>query len=105
MPLPQMLPDGRSLVSTTGVRRFRVLSRDVQDGYHVAAVEWLQDDPLALTDMPSYVAAVADARHAAAGILDALGAVGRQRVVSQIGEPPEEDDHLAFWSVPRHAMP
>ena len=35
--------DGRSLVDTVGGRRFRVVERDVKDGYQVANVEFLED--------------------------------------------------------------
>ncbi|KAG8429067.1 hypothetical protein GDO86_018374 [Hymenochirus boettgeri] len=37
------LPDGRSLVETTGRRRFRVLQRGQLDGYHTADIEYLAD--------------------------------------------------------------
>ena len=35
--------DGRSLLDTVGGRRFRVVERDVKDGYQVANVEFLED--------------------------------------------------------------
>lgn len=38
------LPDGRSIVHTIGGRRFHVISRGMVDGYHTAAVEWVQDE-------------------------------------------------------------
>lgn len=38
------LPDGRSIVHTVGGRRFHVISRGMVDGYHTAAVEWVQDE-------------------------------------------------------------
>ncbi len=37
-------PDGRSLVKTIGERRFRVVRRDVVDGYHLAWVEFVFDE-------------------------------------------------------------
>ena len=39
-----MMADGRSIISTTGGRRFRVLERGVKDGYDTAKVEWLKDE-------------------------------------------------------------
>jgi len=39
----QYFPDGRSIVDTMGSRRFRVLSRDVRDGYNTAKVQFLRD--------------------------------------------------------------
>lgn len=35
----RMLPDGRSLVQTCGVSRFRILERGMLDGYMVGRVE------------------------------------------------------------------
>ncbi|XP_066499911.1 LON peptidase N-terminal domain and ring finger 1 [Hoplias malabaricus] len=37
------LPDGRSVVDTVGGKRFRVLSRNMRDGYCTANIEYLQD--------------------------------------------------------------
>uniref|UniRef100_A0A8C2EZW2 LON peptidase N-terminal domain and ring finger 1, like n=1 Tax=Cyprinus carpio TaxID=7962 RepID=A0A8C2EZW2_CYPCA len=37
------LPDGRSVVDTIGVKRFRVLSRGMKDGYCIANIEYLED--------------------------------------------------------------
>ena len=34
-----MLPDGRSLVQTLGVSRFRILERGTLDGYAVGRIE------------------------------------------------------------------
>jgi Lon protease-like protein len=41
----RLLPDGRSLVSTIGGRRFHVLERSIRNGYNVARVEWFDDLP------------------------------------------------------------
>ncbi len=43
----QYFPDGRSIVDTTGGRRFKVLSRSTRDGYNTAKVEFLKDAPVA----------------------------------------------------------
>lgn len=37
------LPDGRSIVDTVGLRRFRVLQRGMKDGYYTADIEYLED--------------------------------------------------------------
>ena len=42
----QMMPDGRSLIETRGVSRFRVKSFDVLDGYTVGQIERITDIPL-----------------------------------------------------------
>ncbi len=40
----QYFPDGRAVVDAVGTRRFRVLSRDMRDGYHTAKVAYLRDE-------------------------------------------------------------
>ena len=42
----QLLPDGRSIIETRGLHRFRVLEHGVLDGYAVARVERVHDVPL-----------------------------------------------------------
>lgn len=42
----QFLRDGRSILTTVGSRRFRVLSSTTRDGYNVAKVEWVKDTPV-----------------------------------------------------------
>lgn len=39
----RFLRDGRAVVETVGTKRFRVLSRNVRDGYNIANVEWIKD--------------------------------------------------------------
>ncbi len=39
----QFLRDGRALIDTVGGRRFKVIRKNMKDGYHVADVEWLSD--------------------------------------------------------------
>ena len=43
----QLLPDGRSLIETRGVSRFKVLEAGTLDGYNVGRVERVDDVPLA----------------------------------------------------------
>ncbi|KAF9646757.1 hypothetical protein BDM02DRAFT_3118151 [Thelephora ganbajun] len=46
----RMLHDGRSLVQTWGVSRFRVLERGTLDGYTVGRIEYIEDFPEELED-------------------------------------------------------
>nr|XP_028583729.1 LON peptidase N-terminal domain and RING finger protein 2 [Podarcis muralis] len=39
----KFFPDGRSVVDTVGVRRFRVLSHGQRDGYNTANIEYMED--------------------------------------------------------------
>lgn len=41
-----LLKDGRSILSTIGAKRFRVLSGSERDGYDTAQVEFLRDTPV-----------------------------------------------------------
>ena len=37
-------PDGRSLITTTGERRFKVTGRSLRDGYNCAKINFLYDE-------------------------------------------------------------
>ncbi|KAK5092950.1 hypothetical protein LTR70_005186 [Exophiala xenobiotica] len=43
----EVFPDGRSLLETQGLYRFRVLEGSLVDGYHVARIQRIDDMPLA----------------------------------------------------------
>ena len=47
----QYFEDGQSVLDTVGGRRFKVLERDVRDGYQTANVEFLEDAILADSDV------------------------------------------------------
>jgi len=42
----KLLEDGRSLLQTVGTRRFKVVERSIREGYNVAKVKYLEDDPI-----------------------------------------------------------
>ena len=48
-----MLDDGRSLLDTVGDKRFKVLDRGTKDGYNIAKVTFLNDDPIDDNEHPS----------------------------------------------------
>lgn len=37
-------PDGRSLITTTGERRFKVVGRSMRDGYNCAKIKFIFDE-------------------------------------------------------------
>ena len=39
-------PDGRSLITTTGEKRFKVTGRNMRDGYNCATIQFLYDEPV-----------------------------------------------------------
>lgn len=41
-----LLPDGCSILTTVGMRRFQVLSRGETDGYDTAQIKFLADVPI-----------------------------------------------------------
>lgn len=68
----RMLPDGRSVLTCEGGRRFEVVERSMRDGYEVARVRWLEDEPperQAAEEVRELAAAVATGR-AAVPLLD-----------------------------------
>jgi Lon protease-like protein len=68
------LMDGRSLVETIGRRRFNILSVESVDGYAVATVTYLDDEPDAEVEAAAADAADADAAVDGADGADALDA-------------------------------
>jgi Lon protease-like protein len=47
----QFFPDGRSIVDTVGGRRFKVLERNILDGYNTAKIEFLEDDSVSESEI------------------------------------------------------
>lgn len=47
----KFFPDGRSVVDTIGVSRFKVLSHGQRDGYHTAKIEYLEDKKVGRQDV------------------------------------------------------
>lgn len=47
----KFFPDGRSVVDTIGVSRFKVLSHGQRDGYHTAKIEYLEDRKVSWEDV------------------------------------------------------
>ncbi len=46
----EFTPDGRSLVTTLGEKRFHVLDRNSSDGYAVARIRFLSDEQVVGND-------------------------------------------------------
>lgn len=46
----KFFPDGRSVVDTIGVSRFKVLSHGQRDGYNTAKIEYLEDKKVGLQE-------------------------------------------------------
>ncbi|XP_060692912.1 LON peptidase N-terminal domain and RING finger protein 1-like isoform X2 [Hemiscyllium ocellatum] len=88
------LPDGRSLVSTVGGRRFKVLRRGHKDGYNTADVEYLEDKQVTgveLTDLCHLHSRVyAQARN----WFDHLPSILQRRIHTQHGPIPDQEGNV-----------
>lgn len=116
----QILPDGRSLVETVGVSRFRIKDWGMRDGYMVAHVSRVDDIPVVQEEAMEAL----ETSQAPASPSDLLGQIDRlptrsllniatefiskmrnqsapwlhERVLATYGDPPTEDPALfPFW--------
>lgn len=115
----EVLPDGRSLIETVGVSRFRVKEWGLRDGYVVSNVERVEDIPLAEEERLEALETVAPAAapQDLVGQLDqlptrALLQIGtsfiaemragsapwlHERVLAAYGNPPDDPALFPFW--------
>lgn len=49
----KFFPDGRSVVDTIGVSRFKVLGHSQRDGYNTAKIDYLEDKKVGAEDVIS----------------------------------------------------
>ncbi|XP_021953809.1 LON peptidase N-terminal domain and RING finger protein 3 [Folsomia candida] len=89
----QYFPDGRSVVNTVGVRRFKVLKKCIKDGYNVATIEFLEDKPVEEVDRSRLRECHENVFKDANDWLQSIDAVIRQRIITHFGNmpSPEED--------------
>lgn len=83
-----LLADGRSILSTVGGRRFRVVKRKERDGYDTAKVQYIYDDPVAKERLASV-----------AGLHDKVLAKARQWYMG-LPEKSKEEILKSFGSMP-----
>ncbi|KAI4181711.1 MAG: hypothetical protein L6R41_006451 [Letrouitia leprolyta] len=115
----QMMPDGRSLIETVGLSRFRIKSWRVHDGYYVGDIERLDDIPLAEEErieaaetsgpMPSPTDLVAQVDYMSTAQLLRVGTdfITRmragsapwlhERVIEAYGQQPADPALFPFW--------
>ena len=97
----EFFPDGRSIVDTVGGRRFRVLKRYMVDGYYMATVEFLTDQPVEADDVARVVALHDSVRAAAENWIYSVSSTLRQRILQNFGTMPRmEADWITFPSGP-----
>lgn len=115
----ELLPDGRSLIETVGVSRFKVKEWGVHDGYLVGKVERVEDISLAEEERLEAIETgqPAAAPHDLSGQLDRLSTralleIGtsfiskmrassapwlHERVLAAYGNPPDDPALFPFW--------
>lgn len=115
----EIFPDGRSLIETHGMYRFKVLEGSMLDGYHIARVQRIEDMPLAEEEAaealetagpePAEDDAVARINHMSTQGLLQYGldfvtqARGRserwlhERVLAAYGQPPSDPATFPYW--------
>ncbi|KAG7467274.1 hypothetical protein MATL_G00151520 [Megalops atlanticus] len=87
----KFFPDGRSVVDTIGVARFRVLSHGQRDGYNTAKIEYLEDKKVEgeeLADLQKLHDSVYDQ---ATAWFTSLKENMRNQILSHFGNLPEKD--------------
>eukprot|EP00188_Purpureofilum_apyrenoidigerum_P002246 Plantae.Rhodophyta-Purpureofilum_apyrenoidigerum.ctg2376.p1 GENE.Plantae.Rhodophyta-Purpureofilum_apyrenoidigerum.ctg2376~~Plantae.Rhodophyta-Purpureofilum_apyrenoidigerum.ctg2376.p1 ORF type:complete len:530 (+),score=62.97 Plantae.Rhodophyta-Purpureofilum_apyrenoidigerum.ctg2376:195-1784(+) len=99
-----VLPDGRSMMETRGLRRFRVRERSMRDGYNIAKIEYFDDIDASLgTAEPSGdPAALAEIQECARECHEILNNHWGQSLLTHMalmsfGEMPEELGPQSFW--------
>lgn len=93
----EFFADGRSVVDTVGGRRFRVLRRGVLDGYCVATVEYLRDQPIEPSRTPAVVALHDRLRHDTESWINTAPNHLRERILQHFGAmPPVEPDWMSL---------
>ena len=114
----QLLPDGRSLVETIGVSRFRIKSWGMRDGYHVGNLERIDDISLAEEEqIESVEVGVSSSANDLIAQINrtptrellqiGLGFISRMRtasapwlhqnVIASHGTPPEDPALFPYW--------
>ncbi|XP_041856980.1 LON peptidase N-terminal domain and RING finger protein 2 [Melanotaenia boesemani] len=87
----KFFPDGRSVVDTIGVSRFKVLSHGQRDGYHTAKIEYLEDkkvDGEELTELLKLHDAVYEQAN---GWFSSLKDNMKSQILSHFGHLPSKD--------------
>lgn len=97
----EFFTDGRSVVDTVGGRRFRVLRRDVLDGYCTATVEYLVDQAVEPAKIPALIALHDRVRQGAQNWIASAPTPLRQRILQHFGVMPDvEPDWMTMPNGP-----
>ncbi|XP_033110291.1 LON peptidase N-terminal domain and RING finger protein 1-like [Anneissia japonica] len=84
----QTLPDGRSIITTVGGKRFKVLGRGMREGYNTANVRFIEDDTVQEDDINQLNTLHQSVYSEASSWFNALRSVFRSRISKHYGGMP-----------------
>nr|CAI5859087.1 unnamed protein product [Callosobruchus analis] len=96
------LQDGRFILTTVGVRRFKVLVRSEQDGYDTAAVQYISDAVMSAEKLPELRNLHAKVHAKAFRWIRSLKPKVLAEVERLIGQMPKVESH--WWEKPDGPM-
>ncbi|EEB16543.1 conserved hypothetical protein [Pediculus humanus corporis] len=88
-----LMSNGCSILSTVGVRRFRTLSRDERDGYELAKVKLLIDEPITDSCLPTIKQFHDKVREKAISWVKTLSEEFKEKVFTSFGTIPEVEEN------------
>uniref|UniRef100_A0A8C6WRT0 Si:ch1073-440b2.1 n=1 Tax=Neogobius melanostomus TaxID=47308 RepID=A0A8C6WRT0_9GOBI len=87
----KFFPDGRSVVDTIGVSRFKVLSHGQRDGYHTAQIEYLEDKKVEGDELVELLKLHDAVYDQANGWFTSLRDNMKSQILSHFGQLPSKD--------------
>ncbi|KAJ8012966.1 hypothetical protein DPEC_G00048370 [Dallia pectoralis] len=87
----KFFPDGRSVVDTIGVARFKVLSHGQRDGYNTAKIEYLEDNKVDGEELAELQKLYASVYVQASGWFTSLKDNMKSQIISHFGQLPGKD--------------
>ncbi|XP_045062398.1 LON peptidase N-terminal domain and RING finger protein 2-like [Coregonus clupeaformis] len=87
----KFFPDGRSVVDTIGVSRFKVLSHGQRDGYNTAKIEYLEDRKVEGQELAELQKLYVSVYDQASGWFTSLKDDMKSQIISHFGHLPGKD--------------
>ncbi|KAL4609066.1 LON peptidase N-terminal domain and RING finger protein 2 [Arapaima gigas] len=87
----KFFPDGRSVVDTIGVARFKVLSHGQRDGYNTAKIEYLEDKKVDGEELAELLKLHDSVYERATAWFTSLKDTMRNQILSHFGDLPSKD--------------
>ncbi|XP_034656903.1 uncharacterized protein LOC117894125 [Drosophila subobscura] len=82
------LSDGRSILSTIGCKRFKILARNEKDGYETAKVEYICDEPIAEEQVKTLASMQGLVLAKAIGWFESLSTEQKHEILQSYGQMP-----------------